>query len=311
MPPHGVDLLFGPMLIGVVLNMMLYGSIVTQMFRYFQRFTNDSAWIRLLMLYLFILETANVIVQCGIIYEPLIVQYGTPAAVTRTPKLLPADSLIISMVSAPIQILSAWRISVITRSYILPSTIALLSLASFGSGIAMCIKVFMTREFSGFPAFTTTATVWLVCTAACDVIIALGMTHALYTRKTGFSNSTVNSQINRIIQLTLETGSLTAAAALVDVILFLTMPMASTNFIVDFPLSGLYTISILAMLNSRERKPGDSEQAHSTPLVLSNLHELSTFRARQTRASSKQFEVASTFDPTWTNDQPLPAAPIL
>ncbi|KAJ6483976.1 hypothetical protein C8R45DRAFT_1099146 [Mycena sanguinolenta] len=37
----GVDLLFGPMLIGVILNMMLYESVVTWnfiMFRYFQRF---------------------------------------------------------------------------------------------------------------------------------------------------------------------------------------------------------------------------------------------------------------------------------
>ncbi|KAF7377363.1 hypothetical protein MSAN_00157500 [Mycena sanguinolenta] len=255
-----VDLLLGPMLIGAILNMMLYGSIVTQMFRYFQRFPDDRAWTRLLMLYLLIVETANVVVECGIIYEPLIIQY------------------------------------VITRSYILPSIITLLSLASFGSGIVMCTKVFMTREFARFGAFTTTATIWLSLTAVCDVVIALGMSYALYTRKSGFG--TVNSQINRIIQLSLETGSLTAAAALVDVILFFTIPRTTTNLIVDFPLSALYTISILAMLNSREtRKPGHSEQAHSAPQMLSNLHEMSTFQARQTRVYSKQafkFEVAST-----------------
>ncbi|KAF7333577.1 hypothetical protein MSAN_02416700 [Mycena sanguinolenta] len=308
MAGFGVGLLFGPMLIGVILNMMLYGSIVTQMFRYFQRFSNDPGWIRFLMLYLFIVETANVVVQCGIIYEPLIIKYGTSAAVSISPKLLPGDSLIISMVSAPIQIFSAWRISVITRSYILPSIIAMLSLASFGSGIEMCTKVFMIREFHQFGAFNATATVWLACTAACDVVIALGMTHALYTRKTGFG--TVDGQINRIIRLTLQTGSLTAAAALVDIILFLAMPMTSTNFIVDFPLSALYIISILAMLNSREtRRSWDSEQAHSAPQMLSNLHEMSTFQARQPRVHSKQFDVASTFAPGWTNGPPLPTAP--
>ncbi|KAJ6482670.1 hypothetical protein C8R45DRAFT_1099938 [Mycena sanguinolenta] len=273
--------------VGVILNMMLYGSVVTQTFKYFQRFPDDSGWLRLLMLYLFIVETINVVVECGIIYEPLIIKYGTLAAVTLTPKLLPMDSIIISMVSAPIQLFSAWRISVITRSYILPSIIVLLSLASLGSGIDMCIKVFMIREFSQFATFTTTAIVWLSLTAACDIVIALGMTHALYTRKTGFS--TVDGQINRIIRLTLETGTLTAAAALADITLSLAMPRTTNNFIVDFPLSALYTISILAMLNSREaRKPGDSEQAHSAPQMLSNLHELSTFQPRQTRAHSKQ-----------------------
>ncbi|KAF7377309.1 hypothetical protein MSAN_00151400 [Mycena sanguinolenta] len=305
----GVDLLFGPMLIGVILNMMLYGSIVTQMFKYFQRFPNDSGWIRLLMVYLFIVETANVFVECGIIYEPLIIKYGTLAAVTLTPKLLPIDSIVISLVSAPIQLFSAWRISVITRSYILSTIIALLSLASLGSGIDMCINVFVTREYGQFAAFTTTATVWLSLTAACDVVIALGMAHALYTRKTGFS--TVDGQINRIIRLTLETGSLTAAAALADITLFLAMPRTTTNFIVDFPLSALYTISILAMLNSREApKPEDSEQAHSAPQMLSNLHELSTFQARQTRrAYSKQFEDTKVASSAWTISQPPPTAP--
>ncbi|KAJ7214263.1 hypothetical protein B0H12DRAFT_368365 [Mycena haematopus] len=284
----GVELLFGTMLIGVVLNMMLYGSVVTQMFRYFQRFPNDSLWIRLLMLYLFIVETVNVVVEFGIIYQPLIIQYGTLAAVTISPNLLPADSIIISMVSAPIQLFSAWRISVITRSYILPTIIALLSLASFASGIGMSAKVFLTREFRDFGTFTTTAITWLSLSAACDLVIALGMTHALYTRKTGFS--VVDGRINRIIRLTLETGSLTAAAALADIILFVALPMTSANFIVDFPLSALYTCSILAILNSRDaRKPGDLEQAHSAPQLLSSSRDTSTLKAQSFQTSSKQF----------------------
>jgi hypothetical protein len=36
------------------------------------------------MLYLFLVETANVIVQVGIIYEPLIIQYGQPERVHPT-----------------------------------------------------------------------------------------------------------------------------------------------------------------------------------------------------------------------------------
>ncbi|KAF8157495.1 hypothetical protein K438DRAFT_340268 [Mycena galopus ATCC 62051] len=285
----GVDLLFGTMLIGVMLNMMLFGSVVTQMFRYFQRFPNDSVWIRLLMAYLLVVQIANVVIECGIIFEPLIIQYGELAAVTVSPKLLPADSVIISIVSAPIQLFSAWRISVITRSYILPGIIALLSMASFGSGIDMSIKVFTNPEFSQFGAFTTTAVVWLALSASCDLVIAIGMSHALYTRRTGFK--ALDGRINRIIRLTLETGSLTAVTALTDITLFLVFP-TTTNFIVDFPLSAVYTCSILAMLNSRESsKPEDLEQAHSAPQILAHSHQLSTFKAAQSALqSSKQFD---------------------
>jgi len=269
----GVDLFFGPMLIGVLLNTLLYGALVTQMLAYYQRFTNDSPFTRYLILYLFIVETANLVIECGIIYEPLIIRYGTKAAVTVSPKLLPGDSILISIVSAPIQLFAAWRISVITGSFILPGIIALVSIGSFAAGINMSIKVFLNPEFQEFGSFIAAATVWLALSAVCDVVIAVGMTYALYTRKTGFS--TVDGQINRIIRLTLETGSLTAIAALLDVTLFLVFPQTSMNFIVDFPLSSLYACSVLAMLNSRHRKKSaesEAEHAAQTALRFQSFH---------------------------------------
>ncbi|KAJ7140893.1 hypothetical protein C8R44DRAFT_762036 [Mycena epipterygia] len=249
----GVDLLFGPMLIGVMLNMMLYGVMFTQMLVYYQRYTNDSGWIRYLMLYLFIVETVNLFVEVGIIYEPLIIQYGTEVATVITPKLLPGDSVLIAIVSAPIQLFTAWRLSVITKSLIMPFFIALLSLASSGGGLLVSIMVSMNPEFRDFPNFLTEVVFWLISSAVCDVVIAVAMCYALYTRKTTF-NKDIDGKISRIIRLTAKTGSLTAIAALADVVLFLVFPRTSLNFIVDFPLSNLYTCSILAMLNSREKK---------------------------------------------------------
>jgi len=259
----GVDLLIGPMLVGVLLNMMLYGAVVTQMYAYYQRFADDPAWIRYFMLYLFLVGFGNVVVECGIIFEPLIIRYGTVAAVTISPKLLPGDSILISIVSTPVQLFAAWRISVFTRSLIFPGLITLISLSSFASGINMFVKVVRNPEYREFDSFITAASVWLASSAVCDVVIAVGMTHALYTRKTGFSF--VDGHINRIIRLTLETGALTAITALMDIILFLGFPRTSMNFIVNFPLSSLYTCSILAMLNFRDRRnTTDVEKEHTT-----------------------------------------------
>ncbi|KAJ7657382.1 hypothetical protein DFH06DRAFT_1298001 [Mycena polygramma] len=242
----GPTLIFGPMLIGVVLNMMLYGVVCTQMVSYYQRFTHDSPWIRYLMLYLLLVETANVVVQFGIIYEPLVIQAGTTVSAITSPKLLPGGYRL-----RPIQLFTAWRISVITGSLILPIIIAMLSLGSFGTGITVSAVVLRHPEFESFQNFSTEIILWLVLSAVCDIVIAGGMTHALYTRRTGFS--AVDGQINRIIRLSVETGALTAVTALADVALFLVFPRTTTNFIVDFPLSNLYTCSVLAMLNSRDR----------------------------------------------------------
>ncbi|KAJ7860352.1 hypothetical protein B0H13DRAFT_2272222 [Mycena leptocephala] len=271
----GVTLLFGPMLIGVVLNAMVYGAVVMQMFSYYQRFTNDSAWIRYFMLYLFLVETADLIVDFGIIYDPLILHYGQESAIAISPRLMPGDSILISMISAPIQLFAAWRISVITGSFILPGFIALLSLSSFGAGMTVSAAVSMHPEFSNFKHFTSEVIVWLVLSAVCDVVIAVGMTHALYTRKTGFG--TVDGQINRIIRVTVETGALTAITALVDVALFLGFPRTSLNFIPDFPLPGLYTCSILAMLNSRDQPKTADAERQSAPSMLSHPHHPQSF----------------------------------
>jgi hypothetical protein len=256
------------MLIGVVLNMMLYGVVVTQMFAYYQRYTNDSAWIRYFMLYLLLVQTANVVIEFGIIYEPLIMQYGTAAAMSISPKWLPGDAVLIAIVSAPIQMFTAWRISVITGSLILPGLIVLLSLGSFSAGMTVSIEVFLHPEFRDFDLFEAEVIVWQGLAATCDIVIAIGMSYSLYSRRTK-SNQIVDGQINRIIRLTLETGSLTAVTALADVTLFLVFPRTSINFIVDFPLSSLYTCSILAMLNSREgRKAPDAEQGRTALQML-------------------------------------------
>ncbi|KAJ7689551.1 hypothetical protein B0H17DRAFT_1331679 [Mycena rosella] len=262
----GVELIFGPLLIGVVLNMMLYGIMSIQMFTYYQRYPSDSAWIRYLMLYLFLAETANVVVQVGIVYEPLIIQ-ERDVAIAVSPKLLPGDSILIAIVSAPIQLFQAWRISVITGSFIIPALIALLSFASLAGGLLVSVLVSVTRQFRNFQSFSTEVSFWLGCSAACDIAIAVAMSRALYVRKTGFG--VVDGQINRIIRLTIESGSATAIMALADVILFLLFPKTLVNFIVDFPLSNLYTCSVLAMLNSRERaKVVDTEHTHPAPQLL-------------------------------------------
>ncbi|KAK6996869.1 hypothetical protein R3P38DRAFT_1946552 [Favolaschia claudopus] len=231
---------------------MIYGSVVTQMVRYFVTYKRDSTFLKCLMTYLLIAQTATIVMQCGIIYQPLIVDSKTEADNGVTPKLIPSEAILITLVATPIQLFSGWRISVITGSSVLPGIITLLSLSSFGSGINMAVLVFRHRRYSEFPALTAPAVVWLSLSAACDVVIALGLSHALYTRKQGLLGG-IDTHLNRIIRLTLETGSLTAFTALLDVILCTAIPLTSTNFIADLPLSGVYTWSMLAMLNSRPR----------------------------------------------------------
>ncbi|KAJ7057660.1 hypothetical protein C8F01DRAFT_1256289 [Mycena amicta] len=222
MPGPGIVFIFGPMLIGLILNVLLYGVMTTQMFTYYRKYTQDPRWIRYFMLYLLILETAVVVIQCGIVFQPLILEYGTPQAVINFPTLLPGDALTIALVSGPIQVFTAWRIKVISASYILPACICFLSLASFSLGLTSGVRVFLAGKFTNFAQLTSTTTAWLITTAVCDIVIAGGMTWSLLSRKTGFKH--VDGQINRIVKLSVETGSITAAVAILDLALAIGIP---------------------------------------------------------------------------------------
>ncbi|KAJ7453144.1 hypothetical protein FB451DRAFT_672232 [Mycena latifolia] len=244
-----VTLFFGPFLIGVLLNTMLYGIMVVQAYLYYHRYRSDRTWFRYFVLYLFIMETANWVLDVGLIYEPLIIRYGTPEALTVSPILLRPDAIITVFISTPIQFFFAWRISVITESWIMPMLISMLAIASFGGGAATTTIVTLNPDFASFGSFHAEVNTWLISSAACDVVVTSSLVWSLWSRKTNII--AMDSYINKIIRLSVQTGFITAAAALLDMILSIVTPGTTLNFILDFPLSKLYTNSLISTLNAR------------------------------------------------------------
>ncbi|KAJ7136611.1 hypothetical protein C8R44DRAFT_976148 [Mycena epipterygia] len=260
-PPSGppnVELLFGPMLIGVLLNTTLYGVLLVQMLMYYQRYKRDRTWFRYLALYLLIAETVNVVFDIGLIYEPLIFRYGTAKALDISPLLLRPDAAVTVAISTPVQLFVAWRVKMLTKSYFFPFLIALSSLISLGGGLSVTIMVTLHSAYADFASFHPFVITWLSSTAACDVILSGALIYSLYTRKSGVSAT--DRYVNRIISLTVQTGSITAIAALLDLFVFLFSPGTTLNFIWDFPLSKLYTNALLSTLNARPwKEEGSSE----------------------------------------------------
>ncbi|KAJ7184937.1 hypothetical protein C8R46DRAFT_1343911 [Mycena filopes] len=274
-PPPGapdITLLFGPLLIGVLLNAILFGLMVLQAFIYYHRYRSDRPWFRYLVLYLVIVETANLVCDVGLIYEPLIIRYATPGALITSPILLRADGVLTVLISTPIQLFIAWRILVVTHSMILPVIISLLAIISFGGGIAVTTVVSLHPAFSSFPSFQPEVITWLVSTAACDTLLTASLVYSLWTRKTNIAST--DTYINKIIRLTVQTGCITAAAALLDMLLYILLPGTTLNFMFDFPLSKLYTNSLISTLNARPWR--EDSLRHDAPNA---LFEPSTGRA--------------------------------
>ncbi|KAJ7723288.1 hypothetical protein DFH07DRAFT_1005624 [Mycena maculata] len=279
-----VILLFGPLLLGVILNSVLYGILLVQAFMYYNRYKGDRVWFRYLVLYLVIMETANWVCDIGLIFEPLIVRFATMEALVTSPVMLRTDAVITVLISTPIQLFIAWRVRTVTRSFILPSIIALFAIVSFGGGVAVTTIVTIHPDFADFGSFHPEVITWLVSTAACDVFLTGSLVYSLWVRKTSIVST--DSYLNKIIRLAVQTGSITAAGALLDLILYVTLPGTTLNFMFDFPLSKLYTNALISTLNARPWRESSSQ--HEAPNVLfeqtpviqtSNSFSLSTRRS--------------------------------
>ncbi|KAJ3782740.1 hypothetical protein GGU10DRAFT_362938 [Lentinula aff. detonsa] len=250
-PPHPPTVLevYTPFFVGTFLNIFLYGIAVTQMYTYYRTSKRDTLWIKLLILYLFVFEMINSICDIGLIFESLLLKFGDPNIVVTSPWTLRLDGISTTLISTPVQIFMAWRIQIIMETVIPAVIIVVLALSSLTGSIWLAVAVSSSPQFAKFNDFRAAPSLWLISSAIADIAIACCLVYGLSKKRTGFA--VLNDQIDRIIRVTLQTGSLTALTALIDVIVFLSVPDTTIFFAWDLTLCKLYTTTLLSSLNAR------------------------------------------------------------
>ncbi|KAJ7684378.1 hypothetical protein DFH06DRAFT_5522 [Mycena polygramma] len=242
-----VELSFGPMLIGVFFNLILYGVLIGQVLTYYQTYRKDASWMKFFVFSLFTIATANTGFDMAFLYEPLIVQFG------EKPNLFPTffvtEPLCIVLVSTPIQLFFAWRIGSLTKSYWIPAFIAVLALASCTGGVWTAVMIRIVKTFANKPKLHNSALLWFLSSCVADILITVSLVLTLMRRKTGFSGT--DSVIDKIIRMTIQTGMLTALFAVLDVICFMVFPHFAVNFVWDLCLAKLYINCLMSTLNAR------------------------------------------------------------
>lgn len=260
----GAGLLFGPLLLGVMFNCILLGMLVMQCFFYFQSnvYRNDPKWLRRLIIYLFVVEVANTAFNMAMIYQSLILEFGSPDALIYFPKLLPSAPIMTGLVSTPVQIFMAWRIKVITGSKKIPILIFSFAIASFTGTIWSTITVATFKLFACKTElfFNVPGIMWFLSSAIADLLITVCLVYTLHVRRSGV-NQQKNDTVNRIIKFTVQTGLVTTIFAICDLLLFTLSRRTTLSFIWDFSISKLYSNALLSILNSRIGWTGRPETA--------------------------------------------------
>ncbi|KAI0036516.1 hypothetical protein K488DRAFT_81960 [Vararia minispora EC-137] len=261
-----VPIVHGPILIGTVFNVLLYGISLTQTAFYASHFKGDKWFMKALVFLVFVADTANVVFDITYIYNSLVNNYYNPDAIANANWIFATDPAMTSIVASMVQMFFTWRVRVLTGNNLVAILLLAGSIVSGLGGIATSIAIGIVPDWLEFQRFEAPVIVWLVTSAVVDVTITFFLTWHLRKHRTGFQKRT-DDALEKIIRMTVQTGLITSVWAIVDLIVFLAIP-TGIHLIFNFPLGKLYSNSLLSSLNARsgwQYSTGTSEGANQGP----------------------------------------------
>ncbi|KAF8873112.1 hypothetical protein BD779DRAFT_1679370 [Infundibulicybe gibba] len=250
--PPDIGASAGPLILGYLFNWGLYGVLSVQVYLYYLAFPNDRLSTKCLVFGLYLVETLQTLLITHDVFDSFGSGYGNLTALGSAQLEWLSVPVLSGIVSCTVQMFFAYRIFVLSKSKVLALVICVIALTQGSSGIAQGIQALKIGDFSKLQAEAfVSCTVWLAGAAVCDIIIAISMSYYLSKSETGFKSTHI--LISKLIRLTIETGSMTAAVATIDIALFLGFPHNNYHTTPALVLAKLYSNTLVVIFNSRLR----------------------------------------------------------
>ncbi|KAJ8516424.1 hypothetical protein ONZ45_g6249 [Pleurotus djamor] len=275
------NVLIGPLFIGIILNWFLLGILVIQFYNYFKDGYNDNIIIKLMVVVVMILDALQTVFTTHLCWALLVESWGHPEAVFSPPWSAATLPIMSGLISGIVQFFFAWRILRLKSNWITRGIVALICLVALMQAIAAIVgsvKVAISGNLASPSELFSYFTIWLVGSFVDDFIIAITMYTILAFAVRSTISKETGSHVQRIMYLTVQTGAITAAAALVELILFLHFKSNNLHNVPALLLGKLYSNVMLASLNSRRSTSGTSTSENSNSFSLGNI------RSRRTAA---------------------------
>ncbi|TFY81198.1 hypothetical protein EWM64_g2814 [Hericium alpestre] len=214
---------------------------------YYLSFPKDRTWIKFTVYGLFIIDTFHTVIVTDVGWSFLCTGWGDLNALRFTSwgfNIIPLSEES-TLAAAWVQFFFAWRIRTLgmqgSHPWIWQAVtllIVLVALAQGSAGIAAGIRFTLLADIEQFHIIYGSASVraissetdltdvlvlqtWLAGSAACDVLIAVSMVILLSSAKKRAYGEKSDRLLSRLIRMTVETGAVTATAAVLDLAFFL------------------------------------------------------------------------------------------
>ncbi|KAK0226561.1 hypothetical protein IW262DRAFT_1266478 [Armillaria fumosa] len=242
--------------VACLLHWGLFGTLSVQLYLYYLAFPKDRKCTKYLVYGIYIVEFVQTMLLTHDAFAVFGYGFGDLEALIEIHFSWLIVPIIGAVAASVGQGFYAYRIFVLSRSRLVSAFVICISLTSFVAALITGVRVFLSDGITALNDRKTSISVGIACVgyALCDIIIALCMTYYLMRSNTGFRRTQI--LVTKLIRLIIETGSLTAAAALVIVILFFAFPHQTFYVTPALVISKLYANAIYTVLNSRIRIMG-------------------------------------------------------
>ncbi|KAI0313066.1 hypothetical protein OF83DRAFT_1176023 [Amylostereum chailletii] len=251
-PPSGpvadAYTIVAPIFVGSLINWMLMGVLVVQIYLYQknQKRLQDRIGVRVFVAVVFLLDIVQTGVSTHEAWFFMIKKWSTGDLHDEpwSAALLP---LMAGVVSGLVQMFYAWRIWILSRSMITKGLAVLIALLALTQSMAATVSSSIieskpvTKEVV---RLRPVLSLWLAGSFVTDIFITACMVWLLFQAKAHTSWSKTQGLIHNLMMLSIQTGCLTVICAGID--LFLFYKWTELNFHL-----APYTNSFMATLNSR------------------------------------------------------------
>ncbi|KAF8151021.1 hypothetical protein B0H34DRAFT_159626 [Crassisporium funariophilum] len=250
LPKLNLDNTLGAAFLGNILAAVLYGITCLQTFVYYKKSQNDHLSFRLVIYFLWIIDTLHLALVTHGLYFYLVKSYANPSALA-SPTWSLLSQIVVTCVSdlivRGIYGRRVWKIS--GRSIIIASLITFTSIVTFGAGIAFTSRAFIERTFANFSHISYLLYLALGSAVAADILIAVCLCVSLSRSRTGFKKT--DSIVTVLMLYAINSSVLTTLCSMACFITYAIWPMEFTFIGIYVCLSKLFLNSLLAMLNGR------------------------------------------------------------
>ncbi|KAJ7889614.1 hypothetical protein B0H13DRAFT_883937, partial [Mycena leptocephala] len=247
---------YGALLIGCFFSVAVWGVSFVQTILYFMMYEKDSGKLKLLVLFLITVDTANEILVLRSVWPALILHWGRVDILGKSEGTVELihHVWVAAIVAAAVQLYYTWRIYTLNgRKRLLPCLLLpLIAWQIIGLGPYYYLALGHTTVSAGKQTqeLTALAISLRASGAAADILIAGTMIYLLSRPRVHFNRT--QKMVFRLLVLSINSGAWTAILAVLDFISIVVFPVDFTFCIFELPICSLYLSTLLVNLNARK-----------------------------------------------------------